>query len=151
MIPSMRASSGASLSGIRDHYRRREVGCRHLGPGALVKSMSLLIFTRANCCVAAVAAMAVATGSRKERSAKERAKSDAEPQVVAKLDKADEHNGTIDRMVTNCRTCTLQMDGRHKHMSQVSGYTLRFRAEHYKEEYQKDPAGAILALRIPED
>ena len=109
-----------------------------------------MIFTRANCCVAAIAVMVAVTGCRKERSAEERAKSDAEPQVVAKLAKADEHNGTIDRMVTNCRTCTLQMDSRHEHVLQVSGYTLRFRAEHYKKEYQKDPAGAILALRIPE-
>ncbi|UCC32461.1 MAG: hypothetical protein JSU86_09300 [Phycisphaerales bacterium] len=111
------------------------------------------MLTRSNCCVAAIAVMVAVTGCRKEPPAKERAKSDAETQsrVVAKLAKADEYDGTIDHIVSKCPNCALHMDGTHEHVLQVSGYTLRFCAEHCKKEYEKDTANAILALKIPED
>ena len=93
------------------------------------------------------------TGCRKEEPEQEQPMSEAEVkvQVEAMLAKADQVDGTTDKIVSKCPSCALGMDGKSEHALQVSGYTLHFCTEKCKTEFEKDTTKSILALKIPED
>ncbi len=94
------------------------------------------------------------TGCRKEEPEKEQPASDAKVRVKiveAKLAKADQVDGTTDKIVSKCPACELAMDGKSEHALQVSGYTLHFCSEKCKTEFEKDTTKSILDLKIPED
>jgi len=101
-------------------------------------------------------------GCRKEEPEKEQPASDAKVdakvkvnvkvkvKVEAKLAKADQVDGTADKIVSKCPACALGMDGKSEHALQVSGYTLHFCSEKCKTEFEKDTTKSILDLKIPE-
>lgn len=79
-------------------------------------------------------------------------KSEAEikAEVEAKLAKADEQDGKVDKIVSNCANCGLRMSGSAEQKLDTHGYTMHFCREGCKKKFEKDPDKAILALRIPE-
>jgi YHS domain-containing protein len=71
--------------------------------------------------------------------------------VDARLAKADAFDGTVDKVVSKCPACGLAMDGKSENALEVSGYKLHFCTNLCKEGYEKDPAKAVLAMKIPKD
>jgi YHS domain-containing protein len=123
---------------------------------------------RTGCLAAAVGLMVVAgcgkeepaktdTGAKPEEVAglvKEKAaegEAEIEAQLQAKLAKADELDGTTDKIVERCPGCGLSMDGKSEYAVEVAGYTLHFCSESCKEDFTEDLTQAVLDLKIPED
>ena len=53
------------------------------------------------------------------------------------LAKADQVNGTADKIVTKCARCNLAMDGTKEHALKVGEYTLLFCSEDCKQTFAK--------------
>jgi len=92
------------------------------------------------------------TGCRKDNNAgpAEPAKAEANPQVIAKLAKADLVDGNEDKVVHRCAGCWLGMDGDEAHVLVVGDYQLHFCSASCRDRFAKDVTGNTLALRIPE-
>ncbi len=78
------------------------------------------------------------------------AKADApDPKVLAVLAKADAADGKTDQVVSKCVTCGLAMDGKAEHAATVGSYKVHLCSADCKGSFDKDPAHALLALKIP--
>lgn len=75
----------------------------------------------------------------------------ANPQVLAKLAKADAYDGTVDKVVHHCAGCSLHMDGSEKHELTVGDYKMYFCSDRCLASFGKDAEKNILALAIPEE
>ena len=69
--------------------------------------------------------------------------------VEAKLAEADAIDGKVDKVVSKCAGCGLDMDGKKEHVITTSGYTLQFCSEGCKSEFEKDPGRSVMAMKIP--
>lgn len=69
--------------------------------------------------------------------------------VEAKLAKADEGDGKVDKVLTKCLGCGLNMDGKKEHAATIAGFTLYFCSASCKADFEKDPSKAVMALQIP--
>ena len=127
------------------------------------------------CCLAVAVVLTGVTGCRKEEPVKDtpkvepapkpeakpeakptpkpeveaKAKADVEAKVQAKLAKADAFDGKIDKIVSKCASCNLNMDGTSEHALEVMGYTLYFCSPVCKMDFEDDTTKAILAMEIP--
>lgn len=72
------------------------------------------------------------------------------PEVLAKLEKADAKDGTVDKVVHRCAGCALGMDGKAELSLKVQDYTMHFCKPKCVDKFAPDPATAILALKIKE-
>lgn len=72
-------------------------------------------------------------------------------ELVRKLAKADAVDGKTDKVVSKCAMCALHMDGNVKHEFELEGYKLHFCSAACLDRCKKDPAEALLALKIPEE
>lgn len=69
--------------------------------------------------------------------------------IEAKLAKADAFDGKVDKVVTKCLGCGLGMDGNKDLAATTAGYTLHFCSASCKADFEKDPAKAVMAMRLP--
>ena len=75
-----------------------------------------------------------------------------DPQAVAdKLAKADAADGAVDKVVSKCAGCGLAMNGKKEITATTAGYTLHFCSESCKRQFEKDPARAVMAMKIPSE
>jgi len=72
------------------------------------------------------------------------------PEVLAKLAKADALDGAEDHVVHRCASCRLGMDGDEKNALTVGEYTMHFCSPGCKERFGEDLTKNVLALAIPE-
>ena len=68
---------------------------------------------------------------------------------LAQLAAADAVDGTTDKVVSKCLTCNLGMDGDAAHTATAGDYKLHLCSDHCKAGFEKDPAGALAAVKIP--
>lgn len=68
--------------------------------------------------------------------------------AVAKLVRADEQDGTADKVIGKCVMCGLRMDGTPDYTSSHAGYTLHFCSADCKQHFDDGPAAAIAALNV---
>lgn len=71
--------------------------------------------------------------------------------VEAMLARADMVDGKADKVVSKCAACALGMDGSKDNSFTISGYTMCFCSAGCKEEFEKAPSKAIMAIKIPGD
>lgn len=72
----------------------------------------------------------------------------ASTDVLAKLARADEVDGNLDKVVSKCPSCALRMDGKPEYSLTFSGFTLQFCSKDCKKGFESDTAKKILALKI---
>lgn len=65
------------------------------------------------------------------------------------LAKADEFDGTVDKVVSKCSSCSFTMNGNAEHAVSAHGYTLQFCSDDCKTGFEKDVDKSILALTVP--
>lgn len=70
--------------------------------------------------------------------------------VEAKLALADKVDGTVDKVVHKCASCSLGMDGSEANSLEVHGYTMHFCSAGCKAKYAAEPDKTIMALKIDE-
>ena len=73
-----------------------------------------------------------------------------DPKVLAALAKADAADGKADKVVSKCIGCRLGMDGDAQFATAVGDYKVHLCSTECKGAFDKDPAKAILALKLPE-
>ncbi|MCB9849093.1 MAG: YHS domain-containing protein [Phycisphaerales bacterium] len=87
------------------------------------------------------------TGCKKEEPAEAKAPTPEETaKITANLALADLHDGTTDRVVSECLMCGLRMKGSAEHTSKYQGVELHMCSAGCKKHFDADPATAILAL-----
>ena len=69
----------------------------------------------------------------------------------AKLAEADGADGQVDRVISKCVTCKLQMKGKPAHAATAADYTVHLCSAFCKTTFEKDPAKALLALTASEN
>ncbi len=79
-----------------------------------------------------------------------KAEKESPSEVMAKLAKADQLDGKVDKIVAKCASCALSMDGNAKHTLTAHGYTLYFCKADCAERFGKDIDASIRSLKIPE-
>lgn len=72
----------------------------------------------------------------------------ANADVLAKLARADEADGKLDKVVSKCPSCALRMDGQSKYSLTFAGFTLHFCSEDCRKGFETDTTRKILALKI---
>lgn len=75
---------------------------------------------------------------------------EATPELVAMLVKADAFDGTEDKVVSKCSSCGFDMDGLAEFSVKLHDYTLHFCSEKCQKNFETDTAAKVLAMTIPE-
>jgi hypothetical protein len=65
------------------------------------------------------------------------------------LAKADQVDGTADKIVVKCAACDLAMDGAKEHALKVGEYTLLFCSDDCKQTFAKDLEKSVLSIKLP--
>jgi len=71
--------------------------------------------------------------------------------AMAVLAKADAADGTVDKIVSKCVMCGLEMKGNPGHAVTLGEYKVHSCSAACAEAFGKDPEPALLALKIPEE
>ena len=71
-------------------------------------------------------------------------------EVEAILVRADQVDGSADKVIAHCAGCALRMAGTKDHALQVGQYEMHFCSEGCKGKFTEDTQKAILALTIPD-
>ncbi len=66
--------------------------------------------------------------------------------VASVLAKADAHDGTVDKVVSECGGCGLGMQGDPAHAARHAGYELHFCAEGCLQRFEADPEAGVQSL-----
>ncbi len=108
-------------------------------------------YRRAACFAALLPLLTLLVGCPEKEPAKDQADDQAKvkAEVVAKLAKADELDGKVDKIVSKCANCRLGMAGSADNTLETHGYAMHFCKAGCKEKFESDPDKAILALEIP--
>lgn len=70
--------------------------------------------------------------------------------MAANLAAADLVDGAEDHLVENCPMCAFAMAGSDQHVAKVGDYSLQFCSSHCKASFEKDLAGSVVAMAVPE-
>lgn len=70
-------------------------------------------------------------------------------EAVIILSKADLVDGTEDKVVSKCLTCSLGMAGNAEHASKFGPYELHLCSKSCKKSFDADPEQAVLAVTLP--
>jgi len=65
--------------------------------------------------------------------------------ALAILAKADAADGTVDKVVSKCLVCVLEMEGKPEHSTAYGEYTLHLCSAYCKESFTKEPEKTLLA------
>ena len=72
-----------------------------------------------------------------------------DPAVAAALVKADAFDGTEDKVVSRCVTCSLRMDGLEAHPSEIGDYTFHLCSADCLERFEGGKEAALMGVRYP--
>src|SRR5262245_2993247 len=102
-------------------------------------------------CLALIAVCGGAGCGEKPAAEAKGTPSAAQAQIDAILARADQVDGTADRVVSRCPGCQLHMPGSEAHTVQMGTYALHFCSEDCKSRFGKDLEKSVLALAVPEE
>jgi YHS domain-containing protein len=103
-------------------------------------------------CISVFTMACFVSGCKKEEGAEAQVpKTEDRTQVVAKLAAADAHDGTTDKVISECLMCGLRMKGSPDHTSTHEGVTLQFCKEDCKKRFDEDPVTPLLAVNVDEE
>lgn len=89
------------------------------------------------------------SGGYEKKPAATPATATATGDAATKLTAADKLDGAEDKTVHKCSGCALGMDGKAEHAAKAAGYEFHFCSDYCKKEFEKDPDGAIAAMKVP--
>lgn len=87
----------------------------------------------------------------KAQEVKARAPVEVGPELEAILARADLADGTEDHVVSKCPGCSLAMEGKAEHASEVGEYALHFCSDSCRDRFEANPTEVLLALELPEE
>lgn len=104
------------------------------------------------CLVTALVIVALVGCEGKTPAEKPAEKASGTPTAAALtvLAKADAVDGTTDKVVGKCLTCSLGMDGKAEHAATYGEYTLHLCKDGCKKNFEADPEKALASVKIPE-
>ncbi|MFQ5599649.1 MAG: hypothetical protein ACE5G2_03755 [Candidatus Krumholzibacteriia bacterium] len=70
--------------------------------------------------------------------------------VASILARADQLDGTADKVLSKCAGCGFAMDGSPEHAVKVGEYEMHLCSEKCKASFAEDASKSVLALEIPE-
>ena len=87
-------------------------------------------------------------GSSESREHAEAASgSAASDEILTRLAQADAADGTADKVIRKCVTCSLYMDGDAAHAATAHGYEVHLCSESCLDRFQRDPDRAVLSMK----
>ena len=75
--------------------------------------------------------------------------SEPNQEALVILAKADSFDGTDDKVISKCLTCSLGMAGNAEHASKFGSYELHLCSETCKKHFDADPEQAVLTATVP--
>lgn len=85
-----------------------------------------------------------------DRPAPEASAAPPSDEALTILAKADSFDGTEDKVVSQCLTCGLGMQGKAEFTSKFGDYELHLCSQHCKESFDAKPDESILTAKLPE-
>jgi YHS domain-containing protein len=84
-----------------------------------------------------------APGETQERSSV----GDVGDEVLARMAEADAADGTVDKVIRKCVTCSLYMDGDAAYTATAHGYEVHLCSESCLDRFQRDPDRAVRSMK----
>jgi len=71
----------------------------------------------------------------------------ANDEILTRMAQADAADGTTDKVIRKCVTCSLYMDGDAAHAATAHGYEVHLCSESCLERFERDPDRAVLSMK----
>lgn len=72
----------------------------------------------------------------------------ATDEILARMAAADAADGTVDKVIRRCVTCSLFMKGDPAHAVTAHGYEAHLCSEPCRERFERDPDAAVMSMSV---